>query len=160
MAKPLNPTDPAKAAKSNNEGTPHAWQSPYNNPKLSNSLETMLPTLKIEFIGNTKVTIPKSGDQVKDGEWDGSFGLQDGVKKITLSSGKVVEGDFVFMGLGNKSNAGFVEKADAGAVVNGLVRVDDYLKVSPFFIWDIYSSRYTKADCLGGFFDIRLASYK
>jgi hypothetical protein len=134
MSKPLNPTDPAKAAKSNNEGTPHAWQSPYNNPKLSNSLETMLPTLKIEFIGNTKVTIPKSGDQVKDGEWDGSFGLQNGVKKITLPSGKVVEGDFFFMGLGNKSNAGFVEKADAGAVVNGLVRVDDYLKVGPFFL--------------------------
>jgi hypothetical protein len=131
LAKPLNPTDPSKAAKSNIEGTPHAWQVPYNNPKLSNSLETILPQLKIEFIGNAKVPIPTTGSEVKEGEWDGSFGLQNGLKKIALPNGEIVEGDFFFLGLGNQSNAGFVEKADSGAVVNGLVRVDDYLKVRP-----------------------------
>ena len=49
---------------------------------------------------------------------------------MALPGGKTIEADFIFMGLGNKSNANFVEKADGGAVVDGLVRVDEYLKVS------------------------------
>jgi NADPH-dependent 2,4-dienoyl-CoA reductase/sulfur reductase-like enzyme len=87
-----------------------------------------LKQLKIEFIGNSKVAIPSS--EAKEGEWDGSFGLQNGLKKISLPDGKTVEADFVFIGMGNKSSADFVEKADSGAVAGGLVRVDEYLKVS------------------------------
>jgi hypothetical protein len=124
----LNPADPAKAAEVNSKGTPHGWQAPLVNPKLSTAVETALKQLKIEFIGNSKVTIPSSS--VGEGEWDGSFGLQDGFKKVALPDGKAIEADFVFMGLGNKSNANFVEKADSGAVVDGLVRVDEYLRVS------------------------------
>lgn len=48
---------------------------------------------------------------------------------MTLPDGRVVEGDYFFVGIGNKSNAGIVEKADSGAVVNGLIKVDKYLKV-------------------------------
>jgi hypothetical protein len=97
------------------------------NPKLSTAVEAALKTLKIEFIGNSKVNIPSSG---AEGQWDGSFGLQNGLKKIALPDGKIIEADFIFMGLGNQSNASFVEKADSAAVVDGLIRVDEYLKVS------------------------------
>jgi hypothetical protein len=130
QAHPMNAANPAKAARVNTEGTPHAWQAPLVNPKLSTALEAALKTHKIEFIGNSKVSIPTSSTRVGEGEWDGSFGLQNCLKKISLPNGKTVEADFVFMGLGNKSNAGFVEKSDSGAVVDGLVRVDEYLKVS------------------------------
>jgi hypothetical protein len=71
--------------------------------------------------------IPSSG---AEGQWDGSFGLQNGLNKISLPDGKIIEADFIFMGLGNQSNACFVEKADSAAVVDGLIRVDEYLKVS------------------------------
>lgn len=137
LARPLNPTDPTKAAKSNTEGEPHAWQAPYSNPKLSTALESYLKQLKIEFIGNAKVDIPSSSSSSpsasqQEGVWDGTPGLQDGLKKVSLPDGKTVEGDYFFVGIGNKSNAGFVEKADSGAVVKGMVRVDQYLKVSLF----------------------------
>jgi hypothetical protein len=127
LAHPLNAANPAKAAEVNSKGSPHGWQAPLVNPKLSTAVEAALKTLKIEFIGNSKVNIPSSG---AEGEWDGSFGLQNGLKKIQLPDGKTIEADFVFMGLGNKSNAKFVEKADSAAVVDGLIRVDEYLKVS------------------------------
>jgi len=126
-AHPMKPSNPAKAANVNSKGSPQGWQAPLVNPKLSTAVEAALKTLKIEFIGNSKVNIPSSGAQ---GEWDGSFGLQNGLKKIQLPGGKTIEADFIFMGLGNKSNASFVEKADNAAVVDGLIRVDDYLKVS------------------------------
>jgi hypothetical protein len=126
-AHPLNPANPAKAADVNSKGSPHGWQAPLVNPKLSTAVEAALKTLKIEFIGNSKVRIPSSG---AEGEWDGSFGLQNGLKKISLPDGKIIEADFIFMGLGNQSNASFVEKADSAAVVDGLIRVDEYLKVS------------------------------
>jgi hypothetical protein len=143
-AHPLAAADPAKAAKSNTEGTPHAWQSPLVNPKLSTAIEASLTQLNIEFIGNTKVAIPRSESKVGAGEWDGSFGLQDGVKTVKLPNGKTIEADYVFMGLGNQSNAGFVEKADSGAVINGLVKVDEYLKVS-----SSYTAMDNSADDIG-----------
>lgn len=131
LARPLNPSDPAKAAKVNTEGAPHAWQAPLSNPKLSTALETYLKQINIEFIGNAKVNIPSGGADGQDpAAWNGSAGLQDGVKRVTLPDGKVIEGDYFFIGVGNKSNAGFVESSDKGAVVNGLVGVDEYLKVS------------------------------
>lgn len=126
-AHPLNPANPAKAADANSKGSPHGWQAPLVNPKLSTAVEAALKTLEIEFIGNSKVNIPSSGSE---GEWDGSFGLQNGLKKISLPDGKVIEADLIFMGLGNQSNASFVEKADSAAVVDGLIRVDEYLKVA------------------------------
>jgi hypothetical protein len=123
----MNAASPAKAADANSKGSPHGWQAPLVNPKLSTAVEAALKALKIEFIGDSKVNIPTFAGE---GEWDGSFGLQNGIKKVQLPGGKTIEADFVFMGLGNKSNASFVEKADRGAVADGLVRVDEYLKVS------------------------------
>ena len=149
----MNTADPTKAAKSNTEGTPHSWQAPLVNPKLSTAVEAALKTLKIEFIGSSKVSIPTSN--VGEGEWDGSFGLQNGLKKVLLPDGKTVEADFVFMGLGNKSNAGFVEKTDSGAVAGGLVKVDEYLKVS-FVTHD----RRDRADGIGQIIKSRFPSRK
>lgn len=123
----MNAANPAKAADANSKGSPHGWQAPLVNPKLSTAVEAALKALEIEFIGDSKVNIPTSAGE---GEWDGSFGLQNSIKKVLLPGGKPIEADFVFMGLGNKSNASFVEKADSGAVADGLVRVDEYLKVS------------------------------
>ena len=61
---------------------------------------------------------------------DGTEGLQDGLKKVKLSSGKVLEADYVFIGNGDKPNVSLVDKADPGALVAGLVGVSQYLKVS------------------------------
>ena len=112
----------------------------YNNPptamKLSTTLELSLKELGIDFIPNESVQIPSShagtaGSGVRQGEWAGVEGLQDGLKQVKLSSGKVLEADYVFVGIGNKPNVSLVEKADPGALVAGLVAVNQYLKVSP-----------------------------
>jgi hypothetical protein len=130
LSRPLNPADPSKAARANTEESSRGWQSPVSSSKLSTQLESYLKRLNIEFIGNARISIPDpSKSQQGSEDWDGSAGLQDGLKKVTLPDGRVIEGDYFFVGVGNKSNAGIVEKADSGAVVNGLIRVDKYLKV-------------------------------
>ena len=64
------------------------------------------------------------------GEWDGKPGLQHGIKKIALRSGREVKADYVFFSVGNKPNSALVESVDRGAVVSGMVRVDQYLRVN------------------------------
>ena len=103
--------------------------------KLSTTLESSLKQLGIEFVPNESVQIPPSnagaaGAGVEQEDWDGTEGLQDGLKKVKLSSGKVLEADFIFIGVGNKPNVSLVEKADPGALVAGLVGVNHYLKVN------------------------------
>ena len=103
------------------------YTSPPTAPKLSAALERDLKALKVNLILNDKARIPKSAEG--RGEWDGSFGLQDGIKTVTLESGKKIEADYVIIGIGNKPNVSLVEKADPGAIVSGLVGVDEYLRV-------------------------------
>lgn len=100
------------------------------NPKLSKALEKYLAQLNIKVILNAKANIPKDVKSVESGEWDGSFGLQDGVKKVKLSTGEVVEGDYFFIGIGNKYNTDIVKAADEGAVTDsGMIWVDQFFQV-------------------------------
>ena len=112
------------------------YSSPPTAPKLSVALERDIKALNITLITNEKVNIPTSapGDAT---EWDGSFGLQSSVKKVSLASGKKLVADFVFISVGNQPNINIVEKADKGAIISGLIAVDEYLRVchdlpSPF----------------------------
>ena len=107
-----------------------SYSSPPTALKLSVALESQLKQLGIELITNDQVVIPSSTANLDPGEWDGKPGLQDGVKKVKLKSGKTLEADYVFVGIGNKPNVELVQKADPGALVAGLVGVDEYLKVS------------------------------
>lgn len=66
------------------------------------------------------------------GEWDGSFGLQNEVKKLKLRSGKEVPGDYIFVSVGNNPNTGLVASVDPAAITGGLIAVDSYLKVNIF----------------------------
>ncbi|WRT63953.1 uncharacterized protein IL334_000880 [Kwoniella shivajii] len=119
----LNPT--ANAPDPN--GKAHSYSSPPTAPKLSVTLEKVLKEMQIDVILSDKVQIPASQSSPED--WSGSFGAQDGVKEIKLESGKSLEADYVFVSVGNKPNVSLVEKVDQGAVVSGLVNVDDYLRV-------------------------------
>ena len=104
------------------------YSSPPTAAKLSKTLEGQLKTLKIELVLNDKVMIPaESSPDVS--AWDGSFGLQSGLKKVKLQSGKALEADFVFVSIGNKPNVSLVENVDKGAITQGLIAVDEYLKV-------------------------------
>jgi len=96
--------------------------------KLSNALTTQLKELNIDLITNDRVSIPSessSGSSV----WDGSFGLQNGLKTVRLDSGKTLQADFVFISTGNKPNISLVQSKDAGAITQGLIAVDKNLKV-------------------------------
>ncbi|WWC66586.1 uncharacterized protein I206_100489 [Kwoniella pini CBS 10737] len=119
----LNPTADAPDPK----GKTHSYSSPPTLPKLSITLEKVLKEMKIDVITSDKVIIPAS--QSTPEEWSGAFGLQDGLKTVKLQSGKTLEADYVFVSIGNKPNVSLVEKADKGAVISGLVDVDDYLRV-------------------------------
>ncbi|WVF70729.1 hypothetical protein IAT40_005522 [Kwoniella sp. CBS 6097] len=119
----LNPT----AAAPNPEGKAHSYSSPPTLPKLSVTLEKLLSDMKIDLILDDKVAIPAV--QTNPEDWSGAFGLQDGVKHVKLNSGKVLEADYVFVSVGNKPNVSLVEKTDKGAIVSGLVGVDEYLRV-------------------------------
>ncbi|ORX34225.1 hypothetical protein BD324DRAFT_637171 [Kockovaella imperatae] len=104
----------------------------YNNPptalKLSVSLEKQLKALGIDVILDDRVVIPSPSD-AGPGEWDGSTGLQNGLKKLKTKNGKVLEADYVFQSIGNKPNVGLVQSVDPGAIVSGLVAVNEYLQV-------------------------------
>jgi NADPH-dependent 2,4-dienoyl-CoA reductase/sulfur reductase-like enzyme len=104
------------------------YSSPPTSVKLSKTLEGLLRDLKIELVFNDKVVIPvEPSDDA--GAWDGSFGLQSGLKKVKLQSGQELEADFVFVSIGNKPNVSLVENVDKGAITQGLIAVDEYLKV-------------------------------
>ncbi|WWC58396.1 uncharacterized protein I303_100936 [Kwoniella dejecticola CBS 10117] len=119
----LHPTPDAP----NPNGKAHSYSSPPTLPKLSLTLEKLLKEMKIDLITNDKVVIP--ANQSTPEEWSGAFGLQDGVKTVKLQSGKTLEADYVFVSIGNKPNVSLVESADKGAVISGLVGVDEYLRV-------------------------------
>ncbi|KAK8865785.1 hypothetical protein IAR55_000932 [Kwoniella newhampshirensis] len=120
----LNPS--ASAPESN--GKTLSYSDPPTLPKLSTTLEKILQEMKIDVVLDDKVSIPASvGDDPSD--WSGRFGLQDGVKKIKLASGKTLEGDYVFISVGNKPNVILVQKVDEKALDSGLISVDEYLRV-------------------------------
>ncbi|RSH85348.1 hypothetical protein EHS25_004744 [Saitozyma podzolica] len=51
------------------------------------------------------------------------------IKKVKTTSGKTVEADYVFVSVGNNPNSEIVAKADLTAVREGLVVVDEFLRV-------------------------------
>ncbi|ORY20957.1 hypothetical protein BCR39DRAFT_502344 [Naematelia encephala] len=107
------------------------YSPPHTPVKFSKNLEGQLKSLNIKVILNEKVEIPTGGDTIP-GEWDGKFGLQDGIKKVQLSSGRTIEADFVFLSVGNKAESSLVANIDEKALVNGMgemIAVDQYLKV-------------------------------
>ncbi|WVQ85451.1 hypothetical protein IAT38_007616 [Cryptococcus sp. DSM 104549] len=118
------------------------WSAPPTNPKLSKALEKIFAAKDIDVVLGDRVVIPQAGAAVAPGAWDGSFGLQGGVKKVTLKSGKVVEADFVFVSVGNTPNTWLVEAADKGAITNRLVAVDDYLKIKTTTPSSIFKDQY------------------
>ena len=111
-----------------------SYSSPPTAPKLSKEIERQLNGKNIDLITNDRVTIPTDSATGPDASgvndaWDGSMGLQNGLKNVTLDSGKVLQADFVFIGQGNKPNVELAEKLDPGAIASGLIAVDEYLKV-------------------------------
>lgn len=124
----MNPFSTASSF--NATGNPHAWNAPACNPKLSTALEKLIIDSFIELIPNDKALVPAEHAEVGPNDWDGSFGLQKGMKTVKLGSGKEVKADFVFVGIGNRSNVELVEDADDGALVDGQIWVDEYLRVS------------------------------
>jgi NADPH-dependent 2,4-dienoyl-CoA reductase/sulfur reductase-like enzyme len=129
----LNPATKGLTPATNRDPKSKSWSAAPTPSKFSPPIEKKLKELKINLILNEKVQIPQSKTGIAVGEWDGSFGFQGQIKKLRLSSGKSIEADFVFLSVGNQANGSIVEKADSGAIVNGMgkmVDVDDYLKVS------------------------------
>lgn len=121
----LNPTPNPNNSKSGDHYT-----APSSHPKLSVALEKELAALNIATDLGDKVVIPSDGATVGEGEWDGTFGALTGIKTVKLVSGKTLEADYVFIGVGNKPNGGLVGDVDASAVDGGMVRVDEYFQVS------------------------------
>jgi len=105
-----------------------SYSAPPTAPKLSAALEKDLKALKIDLITNERVEIPAPLGGPSD--WDGSFGLQSGVKNVALKSGRKIQADFIFVAVGNKPNVSLIENVDKGAIVSGLIGVDEYLRVS------------------------------
>jgi hypothetical protein len=123
--------NPFSAASSfNATGNPHAWNAPACSPKLSLALEKLIHECLIDLVCDDKALVPSEGAQLGPDEWDGSFGLQKGMKTVKLGSGKEVKADFIFVGIGNRSNVELVEQGDDSALVDGQIWVDDYLRVS------------------------------
>ncbi|OWZ73497.1 hypothetical protein AYX14_01037 [Cryptococcus neoformans] len=106
------------------------WSSPPTSPKLSKSLEQVLKNHNVNLILDDSVLIPVGDDASVAGEWDGSFGLQNEVKKLKLRSGKEVQGDYIFVSVGNNPNTGLVASVDPAAITGGLIAVDSYLRVA------------------------------
>jgi hypothetical protein len=119
----------SKASSSNSSGNPHAWNAPACSPKLSTALEKLISECLIDLIPNDKALVPSEHAILGPDEWDGSFGLQKGMKIVKLGSGREVRADFVFIGIGNRSNVELVEEADDSALADGQIWVDDYLRV-------------------------------
>jgi hypothetical protein len=119
----------SKASSFNTSGNPHAWNAPACSPKLSTALEKLIAECLIDLVPNDKALVPSEHAHVGPDEWDGSFGLQKGMKTVKLASGKEVKADFVFIGIGDKSNVELVEEADDSALADGQIWVDDYLRV-------------------------------
>jgi hypothetical protein len=119
----------SKASHFNTSGNPHAWNAPACSPKLSTALEKLISECLIDLVPNDKALVPSEYDRLGPDEWDGSFGLQKGMKTVKLGSGREIKADFVFIGIGNRSNVELVEQADDAALADGEIWVDDYLRV-------------------------------
>lgn len=123
----LNPDPAPKPA----TGPAQSYNAPSTAPKLSAALEKELADLKIDLVLGDKVAIPADPAGLASAEdWDGSFGKQAGMKRVKLQSGKTLEADYVFVSVGNRPGSGLVKETDEGAVVDGMVWVDEYLRVS------------------------------
>jgi hypothetical protein len=119
----------SKASHFNTSGNPHAWNAPACSPKLSTALEKLISECLIDLVPNDKALVPSEHDRLGPDEWDGSFGLQKGMKTVKLGSGREIKADIVFIGIGNRSNVELVEQADDAALADGQIWVDDYLRV-------------------------------
>jgi len=139
----MNPFSKASHFKSS--GNPHAWNAPACSPKLSTALEKLISECLIDLVPNDKALVPSEHDRLGPDEWDGSFGLQKGMKTVKLGSGREIKADFVFIGIGNRSNVELVEQADDAALADGQIWVDDYLRVGLIVsIW--YLADYDRYD--------------
>jgi hypothetical protein len=126
----------SKASHFNTSGNPHAWNAPACSPKLSTALEKLISDCLIDLVPNDKALVPSEHHRLGPDEWDGSFGLQKGMKIVKLGSGREIKADFVFIGIGNRSNVELVEQADDAALADGQIWVDDYLRVGMMIlIW-------------------------
>ncbi|ODO07300.1 hypothetical protein L198_00879 [Cryptococcus wingfieldii CBS 7118] len=105
------------------------YSSPPVDPRLSKNLEALCRKLNIELILEDRVVIPKDGEVVGAGKWEGNYGKQEGVKVVGLESGKQVKADWVIMAAGTKPNSWMVANKDEGALDGKLIRVEEYLKV-------------------------------
>jgi hypothetical protein len=121
----------SKASHFNTSGNPHAWNAPACSPKLSTALEKLISECLIDLVPNDKALVPSVYDRLGPDDWDGSFGLQKGMKTVKLGSGREIKADSVFIGIGNRSNVELVEQADDAALADGQIWVDDYLRVGP-----------------------------
>jgi NADPH-dependent 2,4-dienoyl-CoA reductase/sulfur reductase-like enzyme len=92
-------------------------------------LEKLISECHIDLVPNDKASVPFEHAILGPDEWDGSFGLQKWMKSVKLGSGKEVKADFVFIGIGNRSNVELVDEADDCALADGQIWVDDYLRV-------------------------------
>lgn len=130
----LNPDGPIGSS------TSDSYTPPTNPLKLSLALEKDLESMNIQLVLGDKTAKPDqhAGEQ----DWDGSFGKQSGIKNVHLESGKVLQADFVFISIGNKPQAGLVEKADGSAMKDGFIAVDEYLKVKSASASSILSKNY------------------
>nr|XP_019049087.1 hypothetical protein I302_02868 [Kwoniella bestiolae CBS 10118]OCF28017.1 hypothetical protein I302_02868 [Kwoniella bestiolae CBS 10118] len=86
------------------------------------------------------------GDKVdsesKSIEWDGTFGLQPSLVTLRLESGKTLQADYVYPGCGVRPNSKLVGEVDEGALDDGLIRVDEYLKVTSTSHESIFKGQY------------------
>ncbi|WVQ97176.1 hypothetical protein IAU59_004286 [Kwoniella sp. CBS 9459] len=136
------------------------WSTPPTDIRLSTEMERICVKLGIEVILSDRVKIPSSTtssdvDDKNDGRgkaaakdvsdnkgftshWDGTWGLQEGLNRLTLESGETLEADYIYPGCGMRPNSGLVGAVDEGALDGALIAVDDYLKVTsanPLFMF-------------------------
>ncbi|ODN84409.1 hypothetical protein L202_00364 [Cryptococcus amylolentus CBS 6039] len=132
---PLNPI-PASTT------TIPTYSSPPVDPRLSKNLAALCRKLNIELILEDRVVIPKDGEVVGAGKWEGKYGKQEGVKVVGLASGKQVKADWVIMAAGTQPNSWMVANKDEGALDGKLIRVDEYLKVISTNEKSIFNGQY------------------
>ncbi|WVQ71044.1 hypothetical protein IAR50_000569 [Cryptococcus sp. DSM 104548] len=132
---PLNPV-PAVTSST------YSYSSPTVDPRLSKNLEAHCRKLDIELVFQDRVIIPKKGEAVAPGEWEGKYGKQEGTREVVLKSGKKVKADWVIMAAGTKPNSWMVGNKDEGALDGRLVRVDEYLKITSTNKESIFKGQY------------------
>ncbi|EIW72648.1 hypothetical protein M231_06548 [Tremella mesenterica] len=114
------------------------YVAPAANPKLSAALTKLLNDHHVEIITNERA-VPST--DLPNG-WDGVAGPQDGIKSIRLRSGRTVVADYVFISVGNRFNVRLVEAVDKGALISGMIRVDEFLRVRSTNIGSILEGGY------------------